>query len=97
MQLTYLILIGDLANAIRKKTDMHFGLYHSMFDWFHPLYLDDKASGFKTQKFAVVCYFYCIISHYYFNLIKIYNLFSLLNHLVTFVRYWIEWPEWFVL
>lgn len=48
------MLIGDLANSIRKQTDLHFGLYHSMFDWFHPLYLDDKAAGFKTNKFTVV-------------------------------------------
>lgn len=45
-------LVGDLAAAIRNRTDIHFGLYHSMFDWFHPLYLDDKKSGFKTRKFA---------------------------------------------
>ena len=25
-----------------------------MFEWFHPLYLADKASGFKTNKFVEV-------------------------------------------
>ena len=45
---------GDLAKPIRARTDIHFGLYHSMFEWFHPLYLDDKAAGFKTRKFAEV-------------------------------------------
>ncbi|CAH1794581.1 unnamed protein product, partial [Owenia fusiformis] len=32
-------LIGDLASAIRSRTNTHFGLYHSLFEWFHPLYL----------------------------------------------------------
>lgn len=45
-------LVGELANAIRNKTKLHFGLYHSLFEWFHPLYLRDKANGFKTQDFV---------------------------------------------
>ncbi|CAF1379535.1 unnamed protein product [Adineta steineri] len=44
-------LLGDLANAIRSRTNITFGLYHSMFEWFHPLYLEDKKNGFKTQLF----------------------------------------------
>ncbi|CAF4368733.1 unnamed protein product, partial [Adineta steineri] len=42
-------LLGDLANAIRSRTNITFGLYHSMYEWFHPLYLEDKKNGFKTQ------------------------------------------------
>ncbi|KAG8176478.1 hypothetical protein JTE90_007148 [Oedothorax gibbosus] len=45
-------LLGDLAKAIRNKTDIHFGVYHSMFDWFHPLYLLDKQNNYKTQFFV---------------------------------------------
>jgi hypothetical protein len=45
---------GDLAKSIRSRTDLHFGLYHSMFEWYNPLYLADKASGFKTRKFVEV-------------------------------------------
>jgi alpha-L-fucosidase len=45
-------LVGDLAAAIRNRTDIHFGLYHSMFEWYNPLYLQDQAKGFKTQKFV---------------------------------------------
>ncbi|CAF3810942.1 unnamed protein product [Rotaria sordida] len=44
-------LLGDLANAIRNRTNLVFGLYHSMFEWFHPLFLEDKQNGFKTQLF----------------------------------------------
>jgi len=46
---------GDLANAIRNRTDIVFGLYHSMYEWFHPLYLEDKKNEFKTQFFPNVC------------------------------------------
>jgi len=35
-------LVGELAKSIRAK-DIHFGLYFSQFEWFHPLYVNDKA------------------------------------------------------
>jgi alpha-L-fucosidase len=31
---------------------MHFGLYHSLYEWYHPLYLQDKANNFETQDFV---------------------------------------------
>ncbi|XP_053377585.1 alpha-L-fucosidase-like isoform X4 [Mercenaria mercenaria] len=45
-------LVGSLADSIRKNTDMHFGLYHSLFEWYNPLYLQDKANNFKTNEFV---------------------------------------------
>ncbi|CAG0887102.1 unnamed protein product [Cyprideis torosa] len=45
-------LVGDLAEAIRKNPDIRFGLYHSMFEWFNPLFLEDKRTDFRTQKFV---------------------------------------------
>ncbi|XP_033746824.1 alpha-L-fucosidase-like isoform X2 [Pecten maximus] len=45
-------LVGELADAIRNKTDIKFGLYHSMFEWFNPLYLQDKANNFSTNRFV---------------------------------------------
>ncbi|KAK4312821.1 hypothetical protein Pmani_005917 [Petrolisthes manimaculis] len=46
-------LVGDLAKAIRSKaTDIHFGLYHSLFEWFNPLYLMDKKNNFSTNYFV---------------------------------------------
>ncbi|XP_064628607.1 alpha-L-fucosidase-like [Lineus longissimus] len=45
-------LVGDLAASIRKKTDIHFGLYHSLFEWFNPVYLADQSAKFKTQDFV---------------------------------------------
>ncbi|KAK7002605.1 alpha-L-fucosidase [Biomphalaria glabrata] len=45
-------LVGDLANSIRSKTNLKFGVYHSMFEWFHPLFLQDQANNFQTQDFV---------------------------------------------
>ncbi|XP_056288587.1 tissue alpha-L-fucosidase-like [Pseudoliparis swirei] len=44
-------LVGELVKAVRKKS-MYMGLYHSLYEWFHPLYVADKASGYKTQDFV---------------------------------------------
>ncbi|GAB5574684.1 tissue alpha-L-fucosidase [Prionailurus iriomotensis] len=32
--------------------NMRYGLYHSLLEWFHPLYQLDKKNGFKTQHFV---------------------------------------------
>uniref|UniRef100_UPI00398E624F tissue alpha-L-fucosidase-like isoform X2 n=1 Tax=Pristiophorus japonicus TaxID=55135 RepID=UPI00398E624F len=45
-------LVGDLAAAVRKR-NIYYGVYHSLFEWFNPLYLYDKQNHFKTQKFVV--------------------------------------------
>ncbi|XP_054251216.1 tissue alpha-L-fucosidase [Indicator indicator] len=44
-------LVGELGQALRES-NIHYGLYHSLLEWFHPLYLADKESGFKTQDFV---------------------------------------------
>lgn len=47
-------LVGDLAASIRKKyKDIRFGLYHSLFEWYNPLYLMDKANNFSSNYFVV--------------------------------------------
>ncbi|XP_072763869.1 alpha-L-fucosidase isoform X2 [Anoplolepis gracilipes] len=45
-------LIGELAEAIRSKTNIRFGLYHSMYEWYNPLYLADKKNNFTTDTFV---------------------------------------------
>ncbi|XP_075229429.1 alpha-L-fucosidase isoform X2 [Lycorma delicatula] len=44
-------LIGELSTAVREA-GLHFGLYHSLFEWFNPLYLEDKNNNFTTQLFV---------------------------------------------
>nr|XP_002132133.1 alpha-L-fucosidase-like [Ciona intestinalis] len=45
-------LVGELAHSIRSRTSMHFGLYHSLYEWFNPLYIQDKANKFQTNAFV---------------------------------------------
>lgn len=46
-------LVGELATALRKKS-LRLGLYHSLFEWYNPLFLADQASGYKTQDFVAM-------------------------------------------
>ncbi|KAL6067768.1 Tissue alpha-L-fucosidase [Balamuthia mandrillaris] len=43
--------VGLITNAVRK-VGLRMGLYHSLFEWFNPLYLKDKASQGKTQDYV---------------------------------------------
>ncbi|KAH1001873.1 hypothetical protein HUJ04_005832 [Dendroctonus ponderosae] len=43
--------LGDLGNAV-KRAGLKFGVYHSLFEWFNPIYLADKRRNFTTQKFV---------------------------------------------
>ncbi|CAH8540795.1 unnamed protein product, partial [Heterobilharzia americana] len=45
-------LVGELAQAVRNRTNLRFGVYHSLFEWFSPLYISDKKSNFTKQTFV---------------------------------------------
>uniref|UniRef100_A0A224XN67 Putative alpha-L-fucosidase n=1 Tax=Panstrongylus lignarius TaxID=156445 RepID=A0A224XN67_9HEMI len=45
-------IIGELRQAIVKQGGLRFGLYHSLYEWFHPLYVADKKNNFTTQDFV---------------------------------------------
>jgi hypothetical protein len=49
------LYLGDLASAIRNRTNITFGVYHSLFEWFNPLFLQDKQNNLTTQLFVDVC------------------------------------------
>lgn len=44
-------VLGDLAKAVRAH-NLTFGLYHSLYEWFNPMYLNDKKNSFKTNEFV---------------------------------------------
>ncbi|XP_058656848.1 LOW QUALITY PROTEIN: plasma alpha-L-fucosidase [Ammospiza caudacuta] len=44
-------LVAELATSVKNRTDLHFGLYHSLFEWFNPLFLEDATNAFNTSKF----------------------------------------------
>ncbi len=41
-------LIGELATAV-KAAGLTFGIYHSLFEWFNPLFLEDEAAKFAKN------------------------------------------------
>jgi alpha-L-fucosidase len=51
-------LIGDLAAAVKQQISpqtgqtLKFGIYHSLYEWYNPLYTADKAANFETQHFV---------------------------------------------
>jgi len=51
---TFFLIIGDLAKSVRNKTDLHFGVYHSLLEWFNPLLEEDIKNGHKTHTFVDV-------------------------------------------
>ena len=38
-------IVGELATAFRADNRVKFGLYHSLFEWYHPLYLQVRWPG----------------------------------------------------
>jgi len=45
-------VVGELERAVRQSNQLHFGLYHSLFEWFNPLFLADVAGNFSTRTYA---------------------------------------------
>ncbi|XP_015762562.1 PREDICTED: uncharacterized protein LOC107341634 [Acropora digitifera] len=47
-------IVDELAKAFRDnaKPQVKFGLYYSLYEWFNPHYLKDKANGFKTDEYV---------------------------------------------
>lgn len=45
-------IVGELEEAFRQRGDVRFGLYHSLYEWYHPLYLSDKNNSYNTRRFV---------------------------------------------
>ena len=44
-------IVGEVAAAVRGA-GLRFGAYHSMMEWFHPLYKAEKAANWSTDQFV---------------------------------------------
>ncbi|XP_013106026.1 putative alpha-L-fucosidase [Stomoxys calcitrans] len=45
-------IIGELSSAIRQHSDIKFGLYYSLFEWFNRMYINDKLHIFLTEDYV---------------------------------------------
>ena len=44
--------MGELEAAVKTDKRLRFGLYYSLFEWFHPLYNNDEKNNFSTSDFV---------------------------------------------
>lgn len=44
--------LSELSDAIRSSSSMKFGIYYSLYEWFHPLYLKDKSTNGTRNDFV---------------------------------------------
>ncbi|KAJ8974173.1 hypothetical protein NQ317_004850 [Molorchus minor] len=44
-------IVGELSKAVRDR-GLTFGAYHSLYEWFNPLYRRDKATDFTDQEYV---------------------------------------------
>ena len=45
-------IVGELEAAVKTDKRLRFGLYYSLFEWFHPLYNNDEKNNFSTSDFV---------------------------------------------
>ncbi|CAG9862294.1 unnamed protein product [Phyllotreta striolata] len=44
-------LVGELSKAVRSR-NLTFGVYHSLYEWFNPIYLSDKQTNYTKREFV---------------------------------------------
>ena len=69
--------------------DIRYGLYHSLLEWFHPLYLRDKENGFKTQSFVhakTMPELYDLVNRYKTEIVLALRLSSVTSELLILLR-----------
>ncbi|CAK1582110.1 unnamed protein product [Parnassius mnemosyne] len=44
-------IVGQLSKAVRE-VGLKFGVYHSLYEWYNPIYVEDKKNNFSTHYYA---------------------------------------------
>ncbi|CAH2074314.1 unnamed protein product, partial [Iphiclides podalirius] len=44
-------IVGDLSKAVREA-GLRFGVYHSLYEWYNPIYEEDRRSNFTARNYA---------------------------------------------
>ncbi|KAI8435186.1 hypothetical protein MSG28_003543 [Choristoneura fumiferana] len=44
-------IVDELSTSVRSK-GLKFGVYHSLYEWFNPIYKQDVESGFTSRKYV---------------------------------------------
>ncbi|KYQ88455.1 Alpha-L-fucosidase precursor [Tieghemostelium lacteum] len=45
-------IVGALSKSVKEIPGMHMGVYHSLYEWFNPIYLDDLTKNPPTQVYV---------------------------------------------
>ncbi|KAM7297082.1 hypothetical protein ISCGN_022235 [Ixodes scapularis] len=45
-------LLGDFARVLRATSRLKLGVYYSLYEWFNPLFLDDREASYKKNEFV---------------------------------------------
>ncbi|XP_063531738.1 tissue alpha-L-fucosidase [Cydia strobilella] len=45
-------LVGDLAASVRDA-GIKFGVYHSLYEWYNPIYIEDRETNFTTRTYVI--------------------------------------------
>lgn len=81
------------TDSILMCRSLVFGLYNSLYEWFHPLYLSDKKNRFKTQEFVrmkLLPELYNLIVRYVSRWVYVHAIYAHLLH--VWVKTWL-WCE----
>uniref|UniRef100_A0A336KX07 Putative alpha-L-fucosidase n=1 Tax=Culicoides sonorensis TaxID=179676 RepID=A0A336KX07_CULSO len=44
-------IVGELSNALRSETNITFGIYYSLYEWYNRMYRKDKAQRWQTRDY----------------------------------------------
>lgn len=52
MLISLTIITAELAEACRADDRIRFGVYHSLLEWYNPMYVSDRDNEFVQSEFV---------------------------------------------